>query len=210
MKSFNNLYIIKHAVIEDALTHPRDKDTSLVDFRTYSDKICYLLFSSAVGSLNLKDKYVTTPITQTKGLVLSDDIVIIPILRAGLAMLFAAKQLLPNVKVGLIGLVRDEKTAQASEYYFKIPQLNKDSVVIITDPMLATGGTLIHALKKISDMKCKKIMVVSVISAPEGIENITKNFPNVEIYTGALDQKLNSQKYIVPGLGDYGDRYFGV
>lgn len=205
-----NVNVIKHAVVKDSLTHLRDKDTSLADFRMYSDKICYLLFSQAVSTLKLKTKQITTPITQTFGQVLADNIVIVPVLRAGLAMLFGAINLLPSAKIGLIGMVRDEKTAKASEYYFKLPDLDKDSVVIITDPMLATGGTVVYTLKKISALGCRKIMVVSVISSPEGIENISKNFPDVEIFTAAIDKKLNSQKYIVPGLGDYGDRYFGT
>jgi len=118
--------------------------------------------------------------------------------------------LLPKSKVGFVGLQRDEETAVASEYYWKLPPLTTESVVIITDPMLATGGSILHLLKVVSKEKIKELRVVCVIAAPEGIEAIHKEFPDVHIYTGSVDSHLNSKKYIVPGLGDYGDRYFGT
>jgi uracil phosphoribosyltransferase len=124
--------------------------------------------------------------------------------------LFGALQLLPKSKVGFVGLQRDEKTAVASEYYWKLPPLSEESVVIITDPMLATGGSILHLLHTVSKEKIKELRIVCVIAAPEGIEAIHHEFPDVHIFTGAIDSHLNEKKYIVPGLGDYGDRYFGT
>jgi uracil phosphoribosyltransferase len=159
----------------------------------------------------MTDLLITTPVkVETKTQRLADEVIVIPILRAGLAMLFGALQLLPKSKVGFVGLQRDEKTAIASEYYWKLPEIKENSVVIITDPMLATGGSLIHLLKKIAPLKPKEIRIVCVIAAPEGLAAIRQEFPEIKIFTAAIDEKLNEKKYIVPGLGDYGDRYFGT
>ena len=133
-----------------------------------------------------------------------------PVLRAGVAMLFEAIKLLPNAKVGFVGLERDENTAVASQYYWKLPPITQDSTIIVIDPMLATGGSLVHLLRQILPKKPKQIIIVSVIAAPEGVALIEKEFPNVKIYTAALDKGLDDKKFIVPGLGDYGDRYFGT
>jgi len=153
---------------------------------------------------------VETPIGKTTGSKLNEEIVFIPVLRAGVAMLFSAIKLLPKSKIGFVGLQRDETTAIASQYYWKLPKITQNTTVIVTDPMLATGGSLVHLLRQISPNKPKQTIIVSVIAAPEGIEVIKKEFPDVKIYTAALDEKLNNKKYIVPGLGDYGDRYFGT
>jgi len=125
-------------------------------------------------------------------------------------MLFGVLELVPNTRVGFVGLERDEKTAIAKEYYWKIPTVTKNTVVMVVDPMLATGGSAIHVLKRIAAEKPKKLQLVSVIAAPEGIKAVNDLFPDVKIFTAAVDEKLNTQKYIVPGLGDYGDRYFGT
>jgi len=206
-----NIHIVDHPFITDSLTHLRDKNTKLAKFRRHSDQLCQLLFAEAIRGLDFTQTKITTPqevsINSPK---LTDEVIIVPVLRAGLAMLFGAMHLLPKSKVGFIGLERDEKTAVAREYYCKIPEIKNNSVVIITDPMLATGGSLLHLLHKITPLKPKEIRIVSVISAPEGIKLIRSEFPDVHIFTAAIDEKLNNIKYIVPGIGDYGDRYFGT
>ena len=136
--------------------------------------------------------------------------VVVLILRAGLAMLFAVQEILPTVAVGLIGLERDEQTARAREYYRKFPKINPEDKVFVIDPMLATGGSIDDTLKALKEKGITVESVISIVSAPEGITRVTKTYPEVSIFTAAIDKELNDKKYIVPGLGDYGDRYFGT
>lgn len=206
----SKLSIIKHPLIQDSLTHLRNQETSLQEFRYHSNKICELLFFEALQDLNAKQVKIITPLTATKGEKLADEVIVVPVLRAGLAMLFGALQLLPKSKIGFIGLERDEVTAVARQYYWKLPKITKNSVVIVTDPMLATGGSLGHLLRQIAPQHPKSMSIVSVVAAPEGIKAIKKEFPDVKIFTAALDDHLNDRCFIVPGLGDYGDRYFGT
>lgn len=208
--TFPNLAIVDHPLVADALTQLRNKNLELNKFRFYSDRLCQLMFAEAIRGLSFKPVTVETPLTTTQGQKLADQIVVVPVLRSGIAMLFGAMQLLPKIKVGFVGLARDEQTAIAKEYYWKLPTLQPESVVIVTDPMLATGGSIKHLLDQVSKQKVKEIRVVCVIAAPEGIELITRHYPQVKIFTAALDDHLNDKKYIVPGLGDYGDRYFGT
>lgn len=210
-KKYLNTFIIDHPFITDDLSHLRDQQTEIASFRRHSDQLCRLLFAEAIRGLDFTDVPITTPLEiEIVSKRLKDEVIIVPILRAGLAMLFGAMQLLPKSKVGFVGLQRDEKTAKASEYYWKLPTIRKNSVVIITDPMLATGGSIFHLLNKISDLKPKEIRVVCVVAAPEGLACIREKFPDVKIFTAAIDDHLNESKYIVPGIGDYGDRYFGT
>jgi len=203
--------VVDHPFVTDSLSHLRDQFTEVAKFRRHSDQLCRLLFAEAIRGLEFDVVDVTTPLEVTiKAQKLKDEVIVVPVLRSGLAMLFAALDLLPKSKVGFVGLERDENTAIAREYYYKMPKIRPNSVVIVTDPMLATGGTLLHLLKKIAPQKPKELRVVSVISAPEGIALIRKEFPEVKIFTAAIDECLNDVKYIVPGLGDYGDRYFGT
>ncbi len=206
----NNVVIVDHPFVIDSLSHLRDQTTSIQKFRHHSDKICQLLFAEAIRGLNFKQVEIDTPLAKIKTSKLADEIVVVPVLRSGIAMLFGAMQLLPKSKIGFVGLARDEATAIASEYYWKLPTINKNSVVVVTDPMLATGGSLLHLLRHVSQENPKEMRVVCVIAAPEGVAAIEKEFPQVKIYTAAVDKKLNQKKYIVPGLGDYGDRYFGT
>jgi len=205
-----NLHVMKHSCIADALWYLRDEETPLDVFRRNSDTISKLLIAEAMRDLSLRAETVKTPLTKTKAERLSEDVLVVPVLRAGLAMLFGVLELVPNTRVGFVGLERDEKTAIAKEYYWKIPTVTKNTVVMVVDPMLATGGSAIHVLKRIAAEKPKKLQLVSVIAAPEGIKAVNDLFPDVKIFTAAVDEKLNTQKYIVPGLGDYGDRYFGT
>lgn len=199
-----------HPLVIDSLTHLRDKHTPVDKFRRHSDRICQLLFAEAIADLEFIEHEVETPLTTTTGRKLADEVVIVPVLRSGVCMLFGALQLLPKSKVGFVGLQRDEETAQASEYYWKLPPLSEKSVVVITDPMLATGGSILHLLRVVSKQKVKELRIVCVIAAPEGIAAINQEYPDVKIFAGAVDTNLNDKKYIVPGLGDYGDRYFGT
>jgi uracil phosphoribosyltransferase len=206
-----HVHIIDHPLIVDSLGHLRNQRTEIASFRRHSDQLCLLLFASAIRGLDMDDQEVVTPVevtTMTKRL--KDEIIIVPVLRSGLAMLFGAMHLLPKSKIGFAGLERNEETAVAQEYYWKMPTIRKNSIVIVTDPMLATGGSLLHLLQRIAPSKPKEIRVVCVIAAPEGLELIQKQYPDVEIFTTAVDEKLNDSKYILPGLGDYGDRYFGT
>ncbi len=206
----SHVHIIDHPFVIDSLTHLRDKQTELQKFRHHSDQICQLLFAEAIRGVAFKNVEIETPLEKMTAQKLQDEVIVVPVLRAGLAMLFGALQLLPKSKIGFVGLERDEKTAIAREYYWKLPQITPNSVVIVTDPMLATGGSILHLLKRVTEEKPKQIRVVCVIAAPEGIAAVQAAFPEIEIFTAAVDSHLNDKKYIVPGLGDYGDRYFGT
>ncbi len=210
IENMRNTFIIDHPFVIDSLSHLRDKNTDLQKFRHHSDKICQLLFAEAMRGLTFREETIETPLARMATQKLADEIIVVPVLRSGIAMLFGAMQLLPKSKIGFVGLQRDEKTAIASEYYWKLPPINYNSVVIVTDPMLATGGSLLHLLRRVQKEKPKEMRVVCVIAAPEGISAINQEFPKVKIYTASIDKKLNDKKYIVPGLGDYGDRYFGT
>lgn len=205
-----NLIIVDHPFVVDSLAHLRDKKTDLKKFRFYSDQLCKLLFAEAIRGLEFNKITIETPLETTEVEKLRDEVIIIPVLRAGLSMLYGSLQLLPKSKVGFVGLSRDEKTAIAEEYYWKLPEITNHSVVIITDPMLATGGTILHVLRRVVKEPAKSIRIVCVVSSPEGVKAVHDEFPNTVIYTAALDSHLNDKKYIVPGLGDYGDRYFGT
>jgi len=207
----NNATVIDNPFVVNALTALRDKNTPTDVFRHYSDQLCSILLSESLQDLPLKKITLQTPITETTAESLdTEDIVVVPILRAGVAMLTSALSLLPKAKVGFIGLARDENTAIAKEYYYKLPKITQNTIILIVDPMLATGGSILHLLHSLSQTPAREIRVISVISAPEGLEKITAAFPKIKIFTAAIDDHLNDQKYIVPGLGDYGDRYFGT
>lgn len=205
----SNLQIVNHPFVNDSLASLRDKNCTLENFRKHSAKISTVLISEALKDLATQKIEVETPLKKTKGEKINQDFIIIPIIRAGIAMLDAAFNLIPNAKVGFVGMERDEYTAIASQYYCKVPKINKNSILLIVDPMLATGGSVLQVLEHIS-LRPKVIKIVSIICAPEGVKKIEDSYPKIQIYTGALDNKLNSKKYIVPGLGDYGDRYFGT
>lgn len=204
------VHLVDHPFVIDSLSHLRSKKTDLQKFRHHSDKVCQLLFAEAIRGLDFDEVEIETPLAPMKTKKLADEIIVVPVLRAGLAMYYGAMTLLPKSKFGFVGLERDERTAVAREYYWKLPQISHNSVVIVTDPMLATGGSALQVFRKVAKLKPKAMRLVSVIAAPEGIEALTTALPQVEIYTAAIDDYLNDKKYIVPGLGDYGDRYFGT
>ena len=209
---FRNVTIVNHPFVKDSLAHLRNKNTEIRRFRFHSDQICQFLFAEAIAGLSFRQQEIDTPCGPTTVEKLADDVIVVPVFRAGLAMLFGAMHLLPKSKIGFVGYARDEKTAEAHEYYWKLPEITPHSVLIVTDPMLATGGTILHMLRRLSKQgqQPKEMRVVCVVAAPEGIEAVHKEFPDVKIFCAAIDRGLNDKSYIVPGLGDYGDRYFGT
>ena len=211
MNTPGNFHIVDHPLIKHKLSILRDKDTISKEFRELTSEITSLLLYQATKELTLSNYNIETPITETIGYKIKlDNIVILPILRAGLGMVKGAQDLMPNARIGYIGMERDHKTHQPVDYYFKIPKVTDSMVFIVLDPMLATGGTMIAAIDKLKDLGVKNIVSVCIISSPEGMNQICNHHQDVKIYTGALDKKLNNNKYIVPGLGDAGDRLYGT
>ncbi len=202
--------VVSHPLAEHSLTILRDRNTRTEEFRRHADVVSKILLLEATTQLKLADKPIETPLSPFSGKQLSDDVIVVPVLRAGLAMLTALQNLLPTVSVGFIGLERDEKTAIAREYYKKIPQIFSTHIVFVIDPMLATGGSMDDTISAVKQKGATRVVAVSIVSAPEGIARVQKNHPDVPIVTAAIDAKLNEAAYIVPGLGDFGDRYFGT
>ena len=207
-ENMENVIIQRDPIVTDALAHLRDKATDTKRFRKYADSISYQLLGAAVSENDLEEKEIETPLTKTTTQVFRQNFVFITILRAGLAMLPAVFKIFPSIPVGFVGLKRDEKTAIAHEYYANVPAINSETIVLLADPMLATGGSMISAIRKINLYNPKEIRLISIVCAPEGIAAVHNEFPNIKIVTAAVDSQLNDKKYIVPGLGDFGDRYF--
>lgn len=198
------------------LSKIRDKKTDVYNFRKYVDKLSFILASYAYSDLKLKRKTVETPLSQSEGYDLNCEVVLMPILRAGLGLMKGFVELFPSAMISHIGIYRNEDTLKPVKYYFKFPKvknLNKTSVFIL-DPMIATGGSMIYALKKMKEIKIESVTIASLLCAPEGIKELEKEFQDssfkILIYTCSLDKKLNKSGYIMPGLGDAGDRYFGT
>ena len=211
MNTPGNFHIVDHPLIKHKLSILRDKNTISKEFRELTSEITSLLLYQATKELTLSSYNIETPITQAIGYKIKlDNIVILPILRAGLGMVKGAQDLMPNARIGYIGMERDHKTHQAVDYYFKIPKVTDSMVFIVLDPMLATGGTMIAAIDRLKGLGAKNIVSICIISSPEGMNGICNHHQDVKIYTGALDKKLNNNKYIVPGLGDAGDRLYGT
>ena len=205
-----NLTVVTHPLIDHSLTILRDKTTKTEEFRRHADVVSKILIIDATTRMKLQDKIIDTPLTSYSGKELADHVIVVPVLRAGLAMLFAMQEILPKASVGFIGLERDEKTAIAREYYKKIPKILASNIVFVVDPMLATGGSMDDTISAVKQRGAKRIVAVSIVSAPEGVARIAEKHPDVPVITAVLDEILNEQKYIVPGLGDFGDRYFGT
>jgi uracil phosphoribosyltransferase len=203
------LHVLSHPLGAHVLTHLRDKTTKPALFRTLSYQIALLLALDATSDLATEKKSVATPLEPFTGLVLAKPLVVVPILRAGLGMLQPFHDIFPDVSVGYVGLERDHTTAVARSYYCKLPPL-ANSRVIIVDPMLATGGSAVQAVDVIKAAGGKEIVFVCIVASPEGVAALQKAHPEVAIYTGALDRALNAKKYILPGLGDFGDRLYGT
>lgn len=207
----NNVTVVSHPLIQHKLTMLRDKNTSSKDFRELVKEISMLMAYEVTRNLKLEDIEIETPICKTTGKVLAgQDIAIVPVLRAGLGMVDGMLDLIPNAKIGHIGLYRNEETLQPVEYYCKLPKDIENRIVIITEPMLSTGGSMLGAINLLKKHGAKKIKSIHLVCAPKGVEVVTKTHPDVEIYTASIDEKYNETGYIVPGLGDAGDRLFGT
>lgn len=202
---------LKHPLIEHKLSILRDKHTGTKEFRELAKEIAMFLCYEAMKDATLEEVEIETPIEKMKiGKLNEDKYAFVPILRAGMGMLDGVITVIPNAKIGHIGMYRDETTFEPVNYFFKVPKDIENREVIILDPMLATGGSAIDAIDLLKSKGVKKIKFLSIIAAPEGITRVEEKHPDVQIYCGAIDKYLNENKYIVPGLGDAGDRIFGT
>ncbi len=206
-----NLNIINHPVVSHKLNTMRKKQTSSEDFRRLAREVSQLLAFEVTKSIAVKEKMIETPVSPMKASFIEEDsLAIISILRAGNGILDGILDVIPMAGVGHIGLERDPKTLEAKEYYYKVPKNLSDRFVMLVDPMLATGNSAIAALEKLMKEKPKKICFVCLLAAPEGVKALHDKFPDIEIFTATLDEKLNEKSYIVPGLGDAGDRIYNT
>jgi uracil phosphoribosyltransferase len=202
--------VMDHPLIQHKITILRSKDTPVKEFRALANEIALLMGYEATRDLTLRDVEVETPLTKTMGKEVTKDIAVIPILRAGLGMVDAMLSLFPAAKVGHIGLYRDPETHMPVEYYCKLPTEIDERTSIVVDPMLATGGSAAAAIDFLKAKGAKNIKFMCLIAAPEGVKVLSEAHPDVDIFIGSLDEKLNDHCYIVPGLGDAGDRLFGT
>ncbi len=202
---------LKHPLISHKLAILRDKHTGTKEFREIISELSSFLCYEALRDASLKEVEIETPITKTKGQMINeDDYAFVPILRAGTGMLDGLIKVMPNAKIGHIGMYRNEETLKPVRYYYKVPKGLSEREVILLDPMLATGGSGVDAINSLKESGAKKIKFLCIIAAPEGIKKIQELHPDVQIYCTAIDEKLNEVGYIVPGLGDAGDRIFGT
>jgi uracil phosphoribosyltransferase len=204
------LHIVNHPLVHDALMELRDVRTDPPAFRRAANRISVLLAAEALRDIPSASGTVITPLGPADGRVVRIDVVVVPVLRAGLGMLDAVLELLPAARVGHIGLQRDESTAIASKYYTKLPPNLADSHVLMIDPMLATGGSAVAAIDLIKAAGARDISMICIVAAPDGVQLVEQHHPDVAVYTPVVDRELNSHKYIVPGLGDFGDRLYGT
>lgn len=204
------IHIINHPLIKHKLTNIRKVETKTKDFYENVSEIAGLMVYEITRDLPLKEILIKTPICETKQYELANEILIVPILRAGLGMVDGVRNMIPNAKVGFIGLYRDEETLEPHEYYAKFPQGLEDSIVFVLDPMLATGGSASAAITLLKKRGFKNIRFIGLVGAPEGVKNLENDHPDIDIYLASLDERLNEHGYIVPGLGDCGDRLFGT
>lgn len=206
----SKLYVMDHPLIQHKITMLRSESTTTKDFRELANEVALLMGYEATKDLALDDITVKTPLMETQGKTISKQVALVPILRAGLGMVDALMSLIPAAKIGHVGLYRDPQTHEPVEYYCKLPTDIEQRQVLVLDPMLATGGSAVAAIDFIKKRGANKIKLMNIIAAPEGVEAVRKAHPDVDIYVGALDEKLNENCYIVPGLGDAGDRLYGT
>ncbi len=204
------LQLVSHPIADDCLVQLRDVNTPAEQFRTLTDRITLVLGAAALATLRQRPVQVTTPLGPADGRRIDGDVGSVPVLRAGLAMLPGFLQLVPLARVGFIGLRRDEETAVASCYFDRLPEDIEGSHVILADPMLATGGSATAALKLLRAAGAGSVTLVCIVAAPEGVAAVEGAFPEVRIVTPVIDRELNARKFIVPGLGDFGDRLYGT
>jgi uracil phosphoribosyltransferase len=202
--------LIKHPLVQHNLTRLRDKRTAPQEFRRILSEVAALIIYEATRSFTVKAVSVTTPMARTRGSALQREVILVPILRAGLGMMDSILQLIPHARVGFIGLKREEKSLRALFYHKSLPRDLTNFEVILIDPMLATGGSAVSALELLTELGARHVRFVNLVASPEGIRQVHAHFPKIPIFTAAIDQKLNRNGFIIPGLGDAGDRLFGV
>jgi uracil phosphoribosyltransferase len=204
------LNLLKHPLLTHKLTQLRRKETSTKDFREIMEEIAGLMAYEVTNDLPLKNVIIHTPLARCQTLELAIDIVLVPVLRAGLGMVDGITKLIPSARVGHIGIYRDHQTLEPLTYYTKFPDNLPDAIVMVLDPMLATGGSSGAAIQVLKDNGAKTIKLVCIVGVPEGVKKIEHDHPDVQIYLAGLDEKLSENGYILPGLGDAGDRLFGT
>ena len=202
--------VIAHPLVQHNLTRLRDKRTQPQEFRRLLGEIASLMLYEATRSFATRPASVQTPLAPARGFRIKRDVVLVPVLRAGLGMLDSILQLIPNARVGFIGLKREETTLRAQFYHKSLPKNLSRFEVILIDPMLATGGSAVAALDLLAEQGAKQVRLVNLVAAPEGIRRVRKSYPKLPIFTAAIDRRLNNKGYILPGLGDVGDRLFGT
>ena len=211
MKDFKNVFIFDHPLIKHKIAILRDKNTGMKEFRELIEEITTIMTYESMRDVELVPVEVETPLEVTTQYKVADEsIAIVPILRAGLGMVNGVHTVFPTAKVGHIGMYRDEETLLPQEYYCKLPDGIENKIVFLVDPMLATGGSVCDALAALKKRGCKHIKLMSIIAAPEGVERVATEHPDVPVYISTLDRGLNENGYILPGLGDAGDRLFGT
>jgi uracil phosphoribosyltransferase len=202
--------IIAHPLVQHNLTRLRDKRTGPQEFRRVLSEVAALMLYEATRSFGIAPTSVQTPLARAHGYRLRREVVLVPVLRAGLGMLDSILQLIPHARVGFIGLKREETTLRATSYHQSLPANLSRFEVVLIDPMLATGGSAVAAMDLLTELGGSHVRLVNLVAAPEGIRRVRSHYPNLPIFTAAVDRKLNEKGYILPGLGDAGDRLFGV
>ena len=206
----DKFYLVEHPLIKRDVTILRDKNTDTETFRAALQRVSNILAAETSKEFSLTKIDVETPLEKTEGSKLTNEVILVPVLRAGLGMVNGFLQIIPEAKVGHIGLQRDEETLKPIEYYYKVPKHLEFAEVVMLDPMLATGGSASEALKYLKKRGAKNLVFACLVAAPEGIAKIESEHPDVKIFAAALDRELNNKGYILPGLGDAGDRTFGT
>jgi len=201
--------VVDHPLVQHKLTHIRDKNTQHFVFRELVNELAYLMIYEATRGIHTSLKDVETPLASTKSPVIDDDMVIVPILRAGLGMLEGCHNLIPKARVGFAGLYRNEETLEPVEYYLKLPDVSNAKVLVL-DPMLATGGSLSATITRLKERGARYINIICILASPEGIEKMQMEHPDIDIFCAAIDDKLDENGYILPGIGDCGDRIYGT
>ena len=209
-QAFNNVTLIEHPILSRDLSLLRDKSSSTVKFRRVLQRIATILAYHALEHLPTTTYSIETPVKDTVGYALKTEVVVVPILRAGLTLVDAILEFIPDARVGHLGMYRDENTLEPVDYYANIPDGIENALTLVVDPMLATGGSADDAISYLKKENASEILFISLISAPEGLAHLEKHHPDVSVITSAIDSHLNDQGFIVPGLGDAGDRYFGT
>ncbi|MBO4358696.1 MAG: uracil phosphoribosyltransferase [Erysipelotrichaceae bacterium] len=204
------LTVLNHPLITHKLAYLRDENTGHKDFRENLEEIASLMAYEVLRDLPMKDVHITTPMGPCDTKMLDTEVILVPILRAGLGLVDGIMDLIPTAKVGFMGIYRDEKTLEPVEYFAKFPKELSEGIVLALDPMLATGGSAVAAVTKLKERGAKNIRMVCLVGAPEGVKAFTEAHPDVDLYLAALDDHLNEIGYIVPGLGDAGDRIYGT